>query len=148
MREQTIMCYTYRVIIFFEGTDNQVLQSGVIPTQSLSYMREQTIRYYNYTVKSYIREQTIRCVTPTQSLTYKRAQKIRGYTYTVIIFYGRRENQVLHFYTLPKHAYSNILKISPPKTDNFQIKTLIFLSYFCSKHRLWVLIRTALMRQF
>ena len=28
--------------------------------------------------------------------------------------------------TLPKHAYSNILKISPPKTESFQIKTLIF----------------------
>ena len=24
--------------------------------------------------------------------------------------------------TLPKHAYSNILKISPPKTENFQVK--------------------------
>ena len=43
--------------------------------------------------------------------------------------------------TLGKHAYSNILKISPPKTDSFQIKILI-LSYFCSKHRLWVLVRT------
>ena len=28
--------------------------------------------------------------------------------------------------TLRKHAYSNILKISPPKTENFQIKILIF----------------------
>ena len=27
---------------------------------------------------------------------------------------------------LRKHAYSNILKISTPKTENFQIKTLIF----------------------
>ena len=44
--------------------------------------------------------------------------------------------------TLPKHAYSNILKISPPKTESYQIKILIF-SYFCSKHRLWVLVRTA-----
>ena len=25
-------------------------------------------------------------------------------------------------WTLRKHAYSNILKISPPKTENFQIK--------------------------
>ena len=37
--------------------------------------------------------------------------------------------------TLRKHAYSNILKISPPKTETFQIK--IYFSYFCSKHRLW-----------
>ena len=28
--------------------------------------------------------------------------------------------------TLRKHAYSNILKFSPSKTENFQIKTLIF----------------------
>ena len=37
-----------------------------------------------------------------------------------------------------KHVYSNILKISPPKTEHFQIKILMF-SYFCSKYRLWVL---------
>ena len=42
-----------------------------------------------------------------------------------------------------KRAYSNILKISPPKTESFQIKILIFFSYFCSKHRLWVLVRAA-----
>ena len=29
-------------------------------------------------------------------------------------------------YTLRKHAYSNMLKISPPKTENYPIKTLIF----------------------
>ena len=28
--------------------------------------------------------------------------------------------------TLQKHAYSNIQKFSPPKTENFQIKMLIF----------------------
>ena len=53
----------------------------------------------------------------------------------------------IHRYTLQKHAYSNILKISLPKTESFHIKILKF-SYFCSKHRLWVLIRTALQRQF
>ena len=31
--------------------------------------------------------------------------------------------------SLRKHAYSNILKILPPKTENFQIKTLIFLIF-------------------
>ena len=30
------------------------------------------------------------------------------------------------WHALRKHTYSNILKISPPKTENFQIKTLIF----------------------
>ena len=28
--------------------------------------------------------------------------------------------------TLRKHAYSNILKISPPKTESFEMKILIF----------------------
>ena len=32
--------------------------------------------------------------------------------------------------TLRKHAYSNILKISPPKTKSFQIKNLIILVCF------------------
>ena len=29
-------------------------------------------------------------------------------------------------FTLRKHVYSNILKISPPKTESFQIKILVF----------------------
>ena len=32
----------------------------------------------------------------------------------------------IYMYALPKHAYSNILKNSPPKTENFKIKILIF----------------------
>ena len=52
------------------------------------------------------------------------------------------------YMSLRKHAYSNILKISPPKTKSFQIKILILFSYFCSKHRLWVLVRTASARRF
>ena len=49
---------------------------------------------------------------------------------------------------LRKHVYSNILKILPPKNENFQIKKCLYFAYFCSKHRLWVLVRTALARQF
>ena len=46
--------------------------------------------------------------------------------------------------SLRKHAYSNVLKISPPITENFQIQKQIWsFSYFCTKHRLWVLVRTA-----
>ena len=30
-----------------------------------------------------------------------------------------------YYLPLRKHAYSNILKISPPKNENFQIKILI-----------------------
>ena len=35
----------------------------------------------------------------------------------------------LVYFPLRKHAYSNILKISLPKTENFQIKTLIFFTF-------------------
>ena len=34
------------------------------------------------------------------------------------------------------------------KQENFQIKKFWYFSYFCSKHRLWVLIRTASPRRF
>ena len=44
--------------------------------------------------------------------------------------------------TLQKHAYSIIVKISLPNTEIFQTKILIF-SYFSSKQRLWILVRTA-----
>ena len=48
---------------------------------------------------------------------------------------------------LRKHAYSNILKT---KKGKFSDKKEIwyFFSYFCSKHRLWVLVWTALARRF
>ena len=36
---------------------------------------------------------------------------------------------VWSFSPLRKDAYSNIQKISPPKTENFQVKTLIFFRY-------------------
>ena len=49
---------------------------------------------------------------------------------------------------LRKHAYSNILKILQLKKENFQIKKLWYFSYFCWKHRLWVLVRTASARRF
>ena len=59
--------------------------------------------------------------------------------------------------SLRKHAYSNILKISPPKTENFQMKkTLMFFIFLLKnrdcgylleppprEHGLWVLVRTA-----
>ena len=49
--------------------------------------------------------------------------------------------------SLRKHAYSNTLNISQPKTESFQTKILIFL-YFCSKHRLWVPVGIASPRRF
>ena len=36
------------------------------------------------------------------------------------------ERGVLNQFSLRKHAYSNIKKISPRKTENFEIKRLIF----------------------
>ena len=38
---------------------------------------------------------------------------------------------------LRKHAYSNVLKILPPKNWKFSDKKLWYFSYFCSKQRLW-----------
>ena len=47
---------------------------------------------------------------------------------------------------LQKHAYSNILRILPPKIENVQMKNFNSGSFhiFCSKHRLWVLVKTSL----
>ena len=45
-------------------------------------------------------------------------------------------------------AYSNILKIVPPKMEDFQIKKILIFSCSCSKHSLWVLVRTASARRF
>ena len=50
-------------------------------------------------------------------------------------------------FILRKHNYSNILEILPPENENFQIKKFWYFSYFCSKHRLWILVRTASSRQ-
>ena len=36
----------------------------------------------------------------------------------------------LLYYSLKTHAHPNILKISPPKTESFQIKILIFFFFF------------------
>ena len=38
------------------------------------------------------------------------------------------------FRSLRKHAYSNILKISPPKTESFQIKILIVFFYISAQN--------------
>ena len=51
--------------------------------------------------------------------------------------------------TLRKHAYSNILKILPPKNGNFSDKkNLIFFIFLLKTYRLWVLVRTASARRF
>ena len=51
-------------------------------------------------------------------------------------------------FTLRKHTYSNTLKILPPKKWKFSDKRFWYFSYFCSKHRLWVFVRTASARRF
>ena len=45
---------------------------------------------------------------------------------------------------LRKHAYSNTLKILPSKNGNFSDKKFRYFSYFCSKHRLLVLVEAVL----
>ena len=50
-------------------------------------------------------------------------------TWLLGVFAGRTYSLVenaLPRITLRKHAYSNILKILPPKNENFQIKILLF----------------------
>ena len=56
----------------------------------------------------------------------------------------------IYIFTNPlrKHAYSNILKILQPKKGKFSNKKFWYFSYSCSKHRLWVLVRTASSRRF
>ena len=49
---------------------------------------------------------------------------------------------------LRKHAYSNTLKILPPKMAIFQIKNSDSFHISAQKHRLWVLVRTASPRRF
>ena len=67
-----------------------------------------------------------------------------SFTFTLISTHGYYSNIIhWHFSSLGKQVYSNILKILPPKNENFQIKNFWYISCFCSKHRLWVLVRTA-----
>ena len=72
-----------------------------------------------------------------------RSECTAGYFYFTNSF--KRSNSP---FSLRKHANSNILKTLPPKNENFQIKKIWYFSYFCSTHILWVLIRTASLRQF
>ena len=65
----------------------------------------------------------------------------------VLTFYlsTKKNNKKTHIVasiTLRKHAYSNILKMLPPKNAKFSDKKFWYFSYFCSKHRSWVLVRT------
>ena len=53
-----------------------------------------------------------------------------------------------YFSPLRKQAYSNILKIFFTKKWKFSDKNSDIFSYFCWKHTLWVLVRTASVRQF
>ena len=47
--------------------------------------------------------------------------------------------------SLRKHAYLNTLNILQTKKEKFQIKKKFrYFSYFCSKHRLWVLVEAVL----
>ena len=53
--------------------------------------------------------------------------------------------EAYHYENTPIQIYG---KFHHQKTENFQIKKLWYISYFCSKYRLWVLVRTTSSRQF
>ena len=46
--------------------------------------------------------------------------------YSLYITGSRVSSGLIYAFALRKHAFTNILKISPPKTQSFQIKILIF----------------------
>ena len=58
-----------------------------------------------------------------------------------------KELQQRNRLALRKPAYSNMLKILPTKKWKFSDKKFYF-SHFCSKHRLWIFVRTASARRF
>ena len=43
-----------------------------------------------------------------------------------LLYFSQLHQSIRFRISLGKHAYSNILEISPPKTESFQIKILIF----------------------
>ena len=56
----------------------------------------------------------------------KKKKNAKSICIQVIVNTSTKYALIISFVALRKHAYSNILKISPPKTESFQIKTLIF----------------------
>ena len=64
------------------------------------------------------------------------------------LFSWTRKGQCGAIFPLWKRAYSNTLKCYHQKNWKFSDNFFLSFSYFCSKHRLWVLIRTASPRRF
>ena len=56
----------------------------------------------------------------------------RQFAWNAKVYFHRKKKYEKDFQnvTLRKQAYSNILKILPPKTENFQIKKSNIFSYF------------------
>ena len=75
------------------------------------------------------------------SLRYDLNSVILLYSHVSIIM-----NQPIQIYR--KFHLQNLKIMSPPKSENFQIKNSDIFSFFGSKHRLWLLVRTALTSQF
>ena len=53
-----------------------------------------------------------------------------------------------NLYSITKTRLFKYIEISPPKIEKIHIKNSDIFSYFCSKLRLWVLVRTASARRF
>ena len=50
--------------------------------------------------------------------------------------------------TLRKHVHAIYCDFYCCKHGNFLMKKILYFSYFCSKHRLWIHVRSALLRRF
>ena len=72
--------------------------------------------------------------------------------FSYLFFYSVKIQRAFVFAMRPIHyevtPFQMYRRFHPQKTENFQIKNSRYVSYFCSKHRLWVLFRTASARRF
>ena len=78
--------------------------------------------------KCLVRHENIREIS---NMNIREISKLFGWKQCFIWWYALRDKLLVvlmyaSVFSLRKHAYSNIEKISPPKTENFQIKILIF----------------------
>ena len=106
-----------RIVIFRRFSN---IQPYLILARSLLYRQNKGL---NYTCNKSNKDQSMQ-ENISQLQLYN--HRLRTLTQKYLSFDWRKS---LNSSTLRKHAYSNVLKISPPKTESFQIKILIFFIY-------------------
>ena len=87
----------------------------------------------------------ISCKSPVEQkihVKYQALLTLKTKKKTNAVWYGTLR---VHYENTPMQIYR---KFHLQKIENFQIKNSDIFSYFCSKHRLWVLVRTASARRF